>query len=98
MAMNFSNVGYDGTLFGDFHVRKDTCAGPGWFIYGRNCHKYGRNPDGKGSYVKLCGFVREGRARGFNFNVRIGWPRKRDAVAALAEHLAAYPFLDKQGQ
>lgn len=98
MGMNFSNEGYDGSLFGDFFVRRSPCDGPGFFIYGRNCHKYGKHRDGKGTYVMLCGYVREAGARNYNGKVRHGWPRKRDAEAALAAHLASYPFLNSQGQ
>lgn len=87
MGMNFSNEGYDGSLFGAFYVRKGSSEGPGWFIYGRNCHKYGRNPNGDGAYVSLCGYVREGKARNWNGKVRIGWRTKREAKAALDAHL-----------
>lgn len=98
MGMNFSSEGYDGSLFGDFYVRRESAAGPGWLIYGRNRHKYGVNADGTGHYVKLCGYVREGKARNYNGKVRIGWRTKRAALEALAAHLASYPFLNEQGQ
>jgi len=97
--MNFSSEGYDGTQFRDFFVRKSTNAdGPGWFIFGRDPNKYGVHADGpdkgKGRYVMLCGFVRHGKAKHYNGKVRIGWPRKRDAQAALETHLKAYPHLN----
>ncbi len=98
MPMNFSNQGYDGSLFGDFHVRRESAAGPGWFIYGRNRHKYGVNPDGTGHYVMLCGYRREGAARHYNGKVRIGWRTKKEAQAVLSDHLASYPALNSQGQ
>jgi len=92
--MNFSREGYDGTLFTDFFVARDTCAaGPGWFIYGRDKKKYGTFPDGRGRYVMLCDYVRQGKARNYNGRVRIGWRTKREASAALAAHLESYPFL-----
>jgi hypothetical protein len=93
MGMNFSAEGYDGTMVRDFDVRRDSSVGPGWFIVGYDRRKYGVRPDGKGRYVKICGYVREGKARNYNGRVRIGWARKRDAQAALAAHLAAYPHL-----
>jgi hypothetical protein len=96
-GMNFSAEGYDGTQFRDLHVRRDASVGPGWFIFGRDKAKYGVFSDGpnkgKGRYVMLCGYVRRGRARNYNGEVRIGWPRKRDAEAALAAHVASYPHL-----
>jgi hypothetical protein len=98
MGMNFSNEGYDGSKFGDFYVARDGAAGPGWFIFGRDAHKYGRDAAGKGNYVKLCGYVREGGARNYNGRVRQGWRLKRDALAALAAHLASYPHLNAEGQ
>lgn len=90
--MNFSREGYDGTLFTDFHVRRDH-AGPGWFIFGRDKAKYGVNAKGEGNYVMLCGYRREGTARNYNGRVRIGWKTKREAQAALDAHLANYPWL-----
>jgi hypothetical protein len=93
MQMNFSREGYDGTLFTDFHVRRDTAAGPGWFIFGRDKKKYGTFPDGRGRYVSLCGYVRRGKARNYNGEVRIGWRTKKEAQAALEAHVKSYPFL-----
>lgn len=98
MGMTFSREGYDGTLFCDYYVARSTNAeGPGWFIFGRDAVKYGVHLDGpnkgKGRYVMLCGYVREGRAKHYNGKVRKGWSRKRDAQAALALHVASYPFL-----
>lgn len=99
MGMNFSSEGYDGLKFGAFYVDKGASAeGPGWFIYGRNCEKYGRNAFGDGAYHMLCGYVREGTARHYNGKVRIGWRTKRAAQQALAAHLVSYPFLNSQGQ
>jgi hypothetical protein len=91
--MNFSREGYDGTLFADFHVRQSSSDGPGWFIFGRDKNKYGVNVEGRGCYVLLCGFVRCGRARNYNGEVRIGWRTKREAQAALDAHLQSYPWL-----
>lgn len=93
---NFSNEGYDGTKFYDYFIAKDS-TGPGWFIFGRDKTKYGvhrAGPNaGKGCYTKLCGYVIERGARNYNGKVRHGWPRKRDAQAWLAAHLASYPQL-----
>jgi hypothetical protein len=92
--MNFSNEGYDGLRFYDFHVRRDSSTGPGWFIFGRNKSKYGVDANGNGRYVMLCGYVRQGSARNYNGKVRIGWATKKAAEAALAAHLVNYPFLN----
>lgn len=88
---NFSREGYDGTLFADYFVARD--IGPGWFVFGRDATKYGRKADGKGAYVKLCGYVREGKARGRNGKVRIGWRTKREAQAWIDAHCERYPHL-----
>lgn len=94
--MNFSNEGYDGNKFYDFHVRKDSSSGPGWFIYGRNSNKYGTLPDGKGAYVMLCGYQRRGRHRSYNTEVRIGWRTKKDAENALADYLDSHPNIARK--
>lgn len=94
MGMNFSNEGYDGSKFYGFYVAKDAVC-PGWLIYGRNAEKYGRNRDtGRGNYVMLCGYVREGKWPKRNGKVRIGWRTRKEAQAALDAHLADYPFLN----
>ena len=92
--MNFSNEGWDGSKFHDFHVRKDS-TGPGWFIFGRNAEKYGRDENGKGRYVMLCGYVQERRHPHYNGKVRHGWRLKKEAQSALDAHLASYPFLNQ---
>lgn len=90
--MNFSSVGYDGSIFSDFYVTK--CPNlPGWFIYGRNSQKYGVSADGTGAYVMLCGYRVEKRHRHYNGKVRHGWRTKAEAEAKLADHLANYPSL-----
>lgn len=93
---NFSNEGYDGTKFHDFFVAKDA-TGPGWFIFGRDKTKYGIHHSGpnagKGTYVKLCGYVCERGARNYNGKVRHGWPRKRDAQAWIDQHIKDHPHL-----
>jgi len=93
---NFSREGYDGTLFADYFVARDA-AGPGWFIHGRDKTKYGVHHDGpnkgKGCYVLLCGYVREGTARNYNGRVRIGWRTKREAQAWIDQHVKDYPHL-----
>lgn len=78
----FEPVNYSGHTFADFEVRRDH-KGPGWFIFGRNSEKYGRLPDGRGAYVKLCAWPDRPRrrVRGWNAPVQCGWPRKRDAQA-----------------
>ena len=96
--MNFSNEGYDGSKFGAFFVEKDGGAGPGWFIFGRNCHKYGRHANGDGAYRMLCGYRIEKGHRHYGGKVRHGWRTKREALAALAAHLANYPHLNSEGQ
>ena len=93
MGMNFSREGYDGTMFRDFYVHKDASAGPGWFIFGRDVHKYGVDDTGTGRYVMLCGYVRRGKTRNHNGEARIGWRTKREALQALEAHLIAYPVL-----
>jgi hypothetical protein len=60
---------------------------------GRDKKKFGTFPDGRGRYVMLCGYVKEGKARNYNGKVRIGWRTRYEAQAALAAHLAFYPFL-----
>lgn len=90
--MNFSNQGYDGHVFGAFEVRKDGSAGPGWFIFGRNSIKYGKLADGRGAYVKLCGYRAEGTSKNYNGRVRLGWKTRKEALAALAAHLANTDF------
>lgn len=78
---NFSNVGYDGSVFTDFYVAKDPCHGPGWFIFGRNKVKYGVHADGSGAYVKNCAYRYARHHRHYNGRVNHGWMRKRDAQA-----------------
>jgi hypothetical protein len=96
--INFSREGYDGTIFRDFYVRRDS-AGPGWFIFGRDTKKYGvhtSGPDkGKGCYVSLCGYrIRKGH-RSYNGAVRHGWRTKGEAQAALDAYLADHPQIDR---
>lgn len=92
--MNFSNEGYDGSLFHDFYVARDPITGPGWFIFGRNKEKYGVSANGKGRYGMLCGYRVHKGARNYNGQVRHGWRTKREALAALTEHLKNYPHLE----
>ena len=94
VRFNFSREGWDGTLFSDFDVRKDSMTGPGWFIYGYDKNKFGVNlKTGKGNYVQVCGYVRKRKARNYNGKVRCGWRTKRDAQAALSKLLAERPEL-----
>lgn len=91
MQINFSREGYDGTLFNDFEVRRDSASGPGWFIFGRDPKKYGTFPDGRGRYVMLCGYrVRKGH-RNYNGAVRHGWRTAREAKAMLEAYVADHP-------
>lgn len=80
--MLWEPVDYKGRAFGDFHVRQSSSDGPGWFIFGRN-DQYG------GQLVKLVGRpdVPLRKHRSYNVKTRAGWRTKRDAEAALAEHL-----------
>ena len=83
-AFHFDATGYDGTQFGDLHVRRDSSSGPGWFIFGRDARKYGVNEKGEGVYVLLCGYRFRRHHVHYNGPVRHGWRTKRDALAALA--------------
>lgn len=67
------------------HVRRDAPRA-GWFIFGRNGEKYGRDSDGRGAYVKCVAWraeTRHGRP--------LGWRTRREALATLpsAAHDAA---------
>ena len=95
MGMNISNEGWDGSKFYGFYVGRDSVA-PGWVIFGRNAEKYGRNTKtGRGNYVMLCGYVREGKWPKRNGKVRIGWRTKREAQAALDAYLADHPSMNR---
>lgn len=82
--MTFDTIGYDGTVFRDFYVRRDPSSGPGWFIFGRDPNKYGVDEQGRGRYIKLCGWRTVRRHPHYNVPVRHGWRRKADAAVALA--------------
>lgn len=81
-----STTNHEGYAFSDFHARKDPHYGPGWYVFGRNAEKYGRNADGKGSYVMLCARPDTPlrRSKGFNRPVPPGWRTKREAQAVAA--------------
>jgi hypothetical protein len=82
---SFQPVNYAGFEFSDFYAARDYRTRDGWYVFGRNSEKYGRRPDGKGSYVMLV--ARPGivgyRPKGcepFPTAVK-GWRTKREAQA-----------------
>lgn len=78
--MTFTNIGYDGTVFRDYYAARCPHSGPGWFIFGRDSQKYGTLPNGKGAYVRLCGYRHIRNHPHYNGKVRHGWRTRREAL------------------
>jgi len=82
---------YSGEAFSDFYARRDPSSGPGWYVFGRDCTKYGTLPDGRGAYVGLCArpAVKPRRHPHYTGLVQRGWRTHREAQA-IADWLNRY--------
>lgn len=92
MNPTIQTTNWRGDKFADFYPAKDPSTGPGWYVFGRNCERYGAHKDGKGAYIMLCARpdVAPRNHPHYNIKVRRGWHTRREAQA-VADGLNASP-------
>lgn len=82
-AFEFHDENASGYRFSNFFVSRDSGRGPGWYVFGRNCEKYGTNQLGEGRYIKNCAKpnVPMRHYKHWNGLIGRGWHTKREAQA-----------------